>query len=246
MNLLSDDKNQEYGKWKRPNEQTHENSSNDKGKGSFKGKKIECFKCGGLGHYANDCPSLKDIKKSMQATWSNIDSEESASTTFEDARYDPNDFLAFIASVEFVYDSDCDNDSDDEFTDDQRVEFLSNLVAEYEKLFKSYLKDHNILEAHKNKITMLNVKKTNLLEKIRFLESEHYSLLENNNALTQEIKSNKPSSFVNENFDPRTKVLNEILDKCKTLGHKEVWGTSTKMKLPLVEKLCLSKVKMSL
>ena len=30
--------------------------------------------------------------------------------------YNPNDFLAFIAFVEFVYDSDCD--SDDEFIDE--------------------------------------------------------------------------------------------------------------------------------
>ena len=78
--------NQESKKGKRPNKQTIKMSSNDKGKGSFKGKKIECFKCGGLGHYANDCPSPKDAKKFMQSTRSDIDSEESASTTFEDAR----------------------------------------------------------------------------------------------------------------------------------------------------------------
>ena len=39
-------KNQESGKGKRPNEQ----SSNEKGKGFSKGKKIECFNYGGLGH----------------------------------------------------------------------------------------------------------------------------------------------------------------------------------------------------
>ncbi|KAL6327505.1 hypothetical protein AAG906_021581 [Vitis piasezkii] len=46
----------------------------------------------GLGHYAHDCLSPKDIKKSMQATWSDTNSEESASTTFEDvsrAKIDP-------------------------------------------------------------------------------------------------------------------------------------------------------------
>ena len=42
-------------------------------------------------------------------------------------------------------------------------------------------------------IDVLSVEKTNLLEKIRFLESEHNSLLEKNNALTQDIKNNKPS-----------------------------------------------------
>ena len=56
-------KNQEFGNGKRPNEQLF----NDKGKGSSKGKKVECFNCGGLAHYSQECPSLKNIKKSMQA-----------------------------------------------------------------------------------------------------------------------------------------------------------------------------------
>ena len=114
-------KKEESGKEKRPSEQTFEKSSNDKGKGSSKGKKIECFNCRGLGYYANDCLSPKDVKKSMKATWSDIDSEESASIAFEDAKFDPNDFLTFIASMEFVNDSDYDSDSDDEFTNEQRV-----------------------------------------------------------------------------------------------------------------------------
>ena len=109
---------------------------------------------------------------------------------------------------------DCDSDSDDdEFIDEQRAEFFENLVVEHERLVKSYMKNHEVLYAHKNKIDVLNARKTNLLEKIRFLESEHHSLLEKNNALTQEIKNNKLFSFVNEFFHPRTKILNEILDK---------------------------------
>ncbi|KAL6335690.1 hypothetical protein AAG906_032881 [Vitis piasezkii] len=116
-----------------------------------------------------------------------------------------------------MYDSDCDGDrDDDEFIDEQRAGFLSNLVVEHERLIKSYMKNNVILKAHKNKIDVFNVKKTNSLEKIRFLESKHHSFLEKNNALAQEIKNNKPSSFSNENFHPRTKMLNEILDKCKT------------------------------
>ena len=67
---------------------------------------------------------------------------------------------------------------------------------------------------------MLNVENTNLLEKIRFLESKHHSLLEKNDALTQEIKNNKPSSFLNQVFHLGTKMLNEILDKYKTHGDK--------------------------
>ena len=158
------------------------------------------------------------------ATWSETDFDDSASIAFEDARYDLNDFLAFIASVEFVHDSDYNSDSDDEFNDEQKAEFLSNLVIEHEKLIKNYLKDHDILEAHKNKTDILNLEKINLLEKIRFLKSKDHSLLMKNNTLTLKIKSNKPSSFVNEIFHPRTKVLNEILDKCKTHGDKRGFG----------------------
>ena len=128
----------------------------------------------------------------------------------------------------------------------QRAEFFDNLVVEHERLIKSSIKNHEVLDVHKNKIDVLHAGKTNLLEKIRFLESEHHSLLEKNNALTQEIKNNKPFSFMNEFFHPGTKVINEILDKCKTHGNKRVWGLSTKIKLPLVEKLCLSKVRMIL
>ena len=220
-------KNQESRKWKGPNEQ----SSNEKRKGSSKGEKVECFNYGILGHYAQDCPILKYAKKSMQVTWSDIDSEESASIASENARYDPNDLLAFIASKESGHDSDCDSD-DDEFIDEQRVELLSNLVVEHDKLIKSYMKRNDILDAHKNKIDVLNVEKTNFLEKIRLLEFEHHSLLEKNNVLTQEIKNNKPSSSINEKFHLGTKVLNEILDKYKTHGDKRGLGYINKDKTP--------------
>ena len=208
---------QESRKGKRPNEQ----SSKKKRKGSSKGKKVKCFNCGGLGHYAQVCPSLKNIKNSMQATWSNSDFEESTFTTFEYLRYDSNDMLAFVTSMDFLNDTDCGSDSDnDEFIDEQRADFLDNLIVEHERLIKSYMKNHDVLEAQKKKIDVLSVEKFNTLEKIRFVESEHHSLIEKNNVVTQEIKNNKPSSSVNENFHPGTKVLNEILDKCKTHGEK--------------------------
>ena len=107
-------KNQESGKGKRPYEQ----SSNEKRKGSSKGKKVECFNYRCLGHYAQDFPSPKDAKKSMQATWSDSHSgkKKNVSTASEDAWYNPNDLLAFITSMEFVHDSD-----DDELTDEQRA-----------------------------------------------------------------------------------------------------------------------------
>ena len=42
-----------------------EKSFKENDKGFSKGKKVECFNCGGMGHFAIDCLSLKDIKKSM-------------------------------------------------------------------------------------------------------------------------------------------------------------------------------------
>ena len=77
----------------------------------------------------------------MQATWSNTNSEENASTTFKDTRYNPIDLLTLIASVEFMHESDCDSDS---FTNEQRVEFLSNLIVEHEILINKHMKDHDI------------------------------------------------------------------------------------------------------
>ena len=102
------------------------------------------------------------IKESKDIDSMRVDELVSSIQTYEDARYDPNDFLAFIA---FMHDSDYDTDSDDEFINEKKVTILNNLIIEYEKLIKNYLKDHDILEAHKTKIDMLNVERTNLLEK---------------------------------------------------------------------------------
>lgn len=46
-------------------EKGFEKFGKEKGKGSFKGKKVECLNCGGLGHVSIDYPSPEDIKKSM-------------------------------------------------------------------------------------------------------------------------------------------------------------------------------------
>ena len=90
-------------------------------------------------------------------------------------------FLAFIAFVESVHDSDID----DEFTDDQKVIFFNNLVVKHDKSIKNDLRDHDILEAHKSKIDVIKEERTNLLEKKNgFLEFEHHSLLEKNNVFT--------------------------------------------------------------
>ena len=69
-------------------------------------------------------------------------------------------------------------------------------------------------------------------KKNRFLKSEHHSLLERNNALTQEMKSSKSSSSVNEMFHLGAKVLNKILDKCKIHGNKRGLGYINKYETP--------------
>ena len=143
--------------------------------------------------------------------------------------------LSFVASIEYKNNSYCHSDSDindDEFTDKQMVEFFDNLFIEHERLIKSYMTNHKVLDANKNKIDVLSAEKFNLLEKIRFLEFEHHSILEKNNVLTQQIKNNKPSSSVNENFHPKTKVLNEILDKCNTHGDQRCLGYINKDETP--------------
>ena len=66
---------------------------------------------------------------------------------------------------------------------------MNNLVVEREKLIRNYLRDHDILETHKTNIDVLKKENINLLENTRFLESEHDSLLEKNNTLTQKINT---------------------------------------------------------
>ena len=146
-------KNQESGKGKRPNEQL----SNEKGKGFSKGKKVICFNYGGMGYYSQECPRPKNIKKkSMQTTWSDLDSEDRAFTTSEDSRYDSNDMLTFVVSMKHENDSDCDGDSDDdEFIDEQMTKLFDNLVVEHEKLIKSYKKNHEVLDIIKIRLMCL-------------------------------------------------------------------------------------------
>nr|CAN74842.1 hypothetical protein VITISV_012791 [Vitis vinifera] len=67
-------------------------------KGVKKELKFECFKCGGKGHYAFECPSKKKDKNAMQVTWS--DSESNQSSEKESNRSDEcTNFIAFVASV---------------------------------------------------------------------------------------------------------------------------------------------------
>lgn len=85
--------------------------------------------------------------------------------TFEDFRYDQDFYSAFTTFVDIVHNSNCDSDSDCEYTDEQNTTFLNNFVVEYRNLIKKYLMNHDILDAHKAKIELLDEEMTNFLEK---------------------------------------------------------------------------------
>ena len=92
--------------------------------------------------------------------------------TSKDAKYDQNDFLAFVASVDSMHDSHCESDSECEYTDEQNVAFLDNLVVEYQNLIKTYLRNNDIIDARKAKIDLHNEERTNFLENFLFLEKK--------------------------------------------------------------------------
>lgn len=99
----------------------------------------------------------------MQVSWSDTDSEEIDSMTFEDAKYEQNDFfLSFVAFIDSMHDS----DSECEYIDEQNVAFLDNLVVKCQNQIKKYLKNHDILDTHEAEIELLNEEKIKYLEKI--------------------------------------------------------------------------------
>ena len=77
--------------------------------GYFKGKEVECFNYGCLGHVFTNCPSPEDIKKSMQVTQRDVNSNKGDSMTSKDHIYEQNDFLAFVASIESMHETDSEH-----------------------------------------------------------------------------------------------------------------------------------------
>ena len=67
-------------------------------KGVKKELKFECFKCGGKGHYAFECPSKKKDKNAMQVTWSDSESNQSSEKKSNGSEECTN-FIAFVVSV---------------------------------------------------------------------------------------------------------------------------------------------------
>ena len=116
-------KNQESKKWKRPNEQ----SSKEKDKGSSKCKKIECFNVVVWDTLLLIILTLKILKSLCKLLGVIQTLKKVVIQLLKMQGTILIDFLAFIASVEFVHDSECDSDSDDEFTNDQKATFLNNL-----------------------------------------------------------------------------------------------------------------------
>ncbi|KAL6342710.1 hypothetical protein AAG906_013116 [Vitis piasezkii] len=97
-----------FRKYKKKSKEDAKKWNNSMGKSNVKDKKkdksvkkdleVECFKCGGKGHYATECPSKKKGKKAMQVTWS--DSESCQSSEKEsNASEECTNFTAFMASV---------------------------------------------------------------------------------------------------------------------------------------------------
>lgn len=84
-----------------------------------------------------------------------------------------------------MHNSNCDSDSDCEYTDEQNTTFLNNFVVEYQNLIKKYLMNHDILNADKAKIELLDEEMTNfLLKKIDFLSLNIIFFLKRNNVIT--------------------------------------------------------------
>ena len=70
-------------------------------------------------------------------------------------------------------------DSEYEFIDEENVDFIENIIVEYQCLIEKFLKTNNVVDFQKSKINMLCEEKIKQNEKIRFLDmSIHISLRE--------------------------------------------------------------------
>ena len=116
------------------------------------------------------------------------------------------------------------------------------------KLIKNYLRDHDILEAHKTKIDMLKEERYNLLEKkkIDFSSLNIILFLREIMLSLKRWKVVSPLHLWMRCFTLELKCLTKYLINAKPMFTKEVWHILIKMKLPLVEKKFLYKEKKKL
>eukprot|EP00261_Vitis_vinifera_P030647 XP_019071890.1 PREDICTED: uncharacterized protein LOC109121618 [Vitis vinifera] len=195
-----------FRKYKKKSNEDARKWNNSMGKSNVKDKKkdksvkkdleVECFKCGGKGHYATECPSKKKGKKAMQVTWS--DSESCQSSEKEsNASEECTNFTAFMASVideplkkEVLSESCESSDSNgDEMSFDSAYE---TLYKECLSLKQEQVEWKTSKRSLINEIKTLKGEKKSLLDKIAFLEGEHFDMKK----MCDELKSNR-SFFTN-------------------------------------------------
>ncbi|KAJ9685236.1 hypothetical protein PVL29_017313 [Vitis rotundifolia] len=183
-------------------------------KGVKKELKIECFKCGGKGHYAFECPSKKKDKKAMQVTWSDSESNQSSEKESNGSEECTN-FIAFAASVnEEPLLKEASSESSDSNDDDMSFD------TAYETLYKECLslKQEQVKwKASKkiltNEVDVLKGEKKALLDKIAFLENEHLEVKEKCDMLKSENQMFKDElSLRKEELHPSSKRLNELIN----------------------------------
>ena len=81
--------------------------------------------------------------------------QENDSTASKDTKYDQIDFLAFVASIDPMYDS----ESDCEFNNEENANFLENMAHEYQCLIKKFMKVNIVVDSQKSKIDNAKWKK---------------------------------------------------------------------------------------
>ncbi|KAJ9696872.1 hypothetical protein PVL29_008873 [Vitis rotundifolia] len=186
-------------------------------KGVKKELKIECFKCGGKGHYAFECPSKKKDKKAMQVTWSDSESNQSSEKESNGSEECTN-FIAFAASVneEPLLKEASSESSESSDSNDDGMSF----DTAYETLYKECLslKQEQVKwKASKkiltNEVDVLKGEKKALLDKIGFLENEHLEVKEKCDVLKSENQMFKDElSLRKEELHPSSKRLNELIN----------------------------------
>ncbi|KAJ9702803.1 hypothetical protein PVL29_004509 [Vitis rotundifolia] len=195
-------------------------------KGVKKELKIECFKCGGKGHYAFECPSKKKDKKAMQVTWSDSESNQSSEKESNGSEECTN-FIAFAASVnEEPRLKEASSESSDSNDDDMSFD------TAYETLYKECLslKQEQIKwKASKkiltNEVDVLKGGKKVLLDKIAFLENEHLEVKEKCDVLKSENQMFKDElSLRKEELHPSSKRLNELINSWRKSFDKRGLG----------------------